>query len=157
MHATEIGRSLDILQVNVDRRVAAQNLIFQTAAREGADLVLVSEPNKAMARGKGWYTDDLLDVCIVKRNPFIKITGWGRGMGHAWVRIGEMYVFATYISPNVTDEAYGMFLQGLQDSMADKGHHIIFGGISMPNLHYGAPHLRIEGGECWRIGSLAKI
>lgn len=119
---------LELLQINVDRGRAAQELVFQTATKENVDLVLLSEPNKAMARRRNWYCDEEIDACIMKRNPDIKVTAWGKAKGFVWVKIKDVYIYSIYISPNVSDEAYEVFLQNIQDDMEDKGDKIIVGG-----------------------------
>lgn len=70
---------MKIIQINVDRRKVAQDLIFQTASKDGADLTLVSEPNRKMVQGTAWFFDEAIDACIIKRNPNIRITGGARG------------------------------------------------------------------------------
>lgn len=118
---------IKMLQINVDRRRAAQDLVFQTATTEKADLILVPEPNKTWAAKNGYFIDESMDACIIKMNPNIKIIGWGKGRGHVWVRL-EMYVFCVYNSPNATEDTYQEHLEDLADSMSGKGRYIVIGG-----------------------------
>lgn len=116
------------LQINVDRRRAAHELLFQTAAREKIDLILINEPNKKMTTRKPWYVDDNTDACIIRANPNVKIFGWGSGAGFVWVKLETLYVYCAYISPNTTLEEFEAFLRGLEEDLADKGENIVIAG-----------------------------
>lgn len=52
-----------IVQINIDRRRAAQDLLFQSAAKGDSDLMIVSEPNKDMARKPG--SQMLQRMCVL--------------------------------------------------------------------------------------------
>lgn len=117
-----------LLQINVDRRRTAHDLMFQTAAKEEMDIVVVSDPNKAMTSRKGCYTDESKDACIYVRNTNLKISAWGRGRGHVWIRTRNFLVVGVYISPNVTEEAYTSCLQSIQDSVIGRVANTLLGG-----------------------------
>lgn len=119
---------MEFLQINVDRRRAAHELLFQTATKEGIDLILISEPNKSMSKGKTWYKDVRTDACLINRNSNIKVSEWGCGTGFVWIKVEYLYIFSVYISPNSTDNEYELFLQNLQECMQNKGRHILIGG-----------------------------
>lgn len=48
---------LTFLQINVVVGRAAQDLMMQTAEEVGADIILVSEPNRSGEGADGWYPD----------------------------------------------------------------------------------------------------
>lgn len=88
-----------------------------------------------MAHNKRWYMDDAKDACIIRQNRDVKISGWGKGKGHVWVKTEALYIVCSYISPNVTDEVYGEHLQGIY--ARDRGKRHIWGAILMLNLLCG--------------------
>lgn len=127
-----------VLQINVDRRRGAQDLLFQTAAREGIDLV--SEPNKAGARKSNWFVDEKTDVCIINRSSNVKIVEWGKGPGFVWVKIDEIHVYCVYMSPNCTLTEYEAFLHNLHGSVCGKTGGILTGGnLNAKSPIWGAP------------------
>lgn len=48
---------LKIFQINVGRCRVAMDLAIATAARSGAGVLIMAEPNKRMARGLGFHMD----------------------------------------------------------------------------------------------------
>lgn len=100
-----------------------QELLFQKAAKEEVDLMLVSEPNKTMARKKAWFSDEAYDACIIKRNLKLKISERGKGKGFVWIRVDNLYIYSIYVSPNSTETRYEgnkpTFQRGRSESIID--------------------------------------
>lgn len=119
---------IKILQINVDRKRVAHDVLAQTASHLGADLILVAEPNKTISRGTKWFTDKDQDVGIIKGNPGVRITKWGSGKGFVWVRVQGMCVFSVYVSPNCLIRAFESFLQGLQSCIRSTEGMVVIGG-----------------------------
>lgn len=145
---------INILQINVDRRRAAQEILNQTAKQEKADLILVSEPNRSLLRKKAWYVDEEENVCIIKATQNVKITKWGKGRGFVWVAMGDIYVYATYISPNVSADGFSNWLEELQGDLKEKVRRIVIGGDFNAKALCGDPNGRTVKGEFWGSGPL---
>ncbi|XP_018574610.1 uncharacterized protein LOC108913533 [Anoplophora glabripennis] len=110
---------LSFIQINVDRCRAAHDNLAQTTQERQIDIVLVSEPNRALASKSGWYLDSESDACIIVRNRNLKVTSWGKGKGFVWVKIDELFIYACYISPNVRRDIFEKFLQDLEEDVED--------------------------------------
>lgn len=109
------------MQINVDRRRTAQEILAVTANQEKVDLILVSEPNLSILKKKSWYVDEDKRVCIINSSRGVQISKWGKGKGFVWVATEDIYIYATYISPNVTVESYANWLVELQADLRGKG------------------------------------
>ncbi|KAG5865920.1 hypothetical protein JTB14_002021 [Gonioctena quinquepunctata] len=80
IHSSE----LTILQANLGRARAAHDLAHITAVDKNIDILVISEPNKALAGKPGWITDKNNDAAIHCTNKNIplkrikKMKGWVR-------------------------------------------------------------------------------
>ena len=69
-----------VIQVNLNRARAAQELLYATAAELEADILIVSEPNiKHVSECEKWITDELMDAAIYVCDPRKTPTKIGRG------------------------------------------------------------------------------
>ncbi|XP_046630010.1 uncharacterized protein LOC124310241 [Neodiprion virginianus] len=117
-----------ILQINLDRSQAAQDLPTQTAVAMGASILLVSEPSRAGKQGN-WLVDTRGDAAILgTRNLTSNLTLGGRGEGFVWVRVGNTSVFSCYFSPNTLRQALEMRLDGLEEAVRAAGCRILIAG-----------------------------
>lgn len=77
---------MKILQINTDRRSAAMDALQETAGRRRAEVILISEPNKAIARKREWFMDECEDACtVVRKEENVAVTRWGKGKGFVWI------------------------------------------------------------------------
>lgn len=137
---------IKVLQINVDRRGAAQDLSLQTAASLRVDIILVSEPNRSALKRSTWYGDLQGNACIIRKNPGLRINDWGRGAGYVWVKTGNVYIYSVYISPNCSIESYQSFLQDLQESMSQQGDLVMIGGdFNAKSPLWGSPREDARG------------
>lgn len=98
---------LRIMQINVGRCRQAHDLLFATAAKKGASLLLVSEPNTRV--GRGWKFDQRKDVAIKAINN-ITPTSSGDGTAFAWSEVEGVVFYSCYFSPNREIQAFEEFL-----------------------------------------------
>lgn len=137
---------MNILQINVDRRRNASDLMFQTARAESIDIIIVNEPNKKLLKGKEWYVDDREDAAIIKLNRDMKIYDWGKSQGFVWVKMEDMYIYGCYISPNTTYETFENFLQDLgRDIDNNGGETIICGDFNAKSPLWGGDSVDRRG------------
>ena len=62
MTATSAARGVSCLQVNTGRMRDSHDIIEVEACKRGVDVLIISEPNKTVAKQKQWLTDDDRDV-----------------------------------------------------------------------------------------------
>jgi hypothetical protein len=82
--------AIKVLQVNLNHCWAAQQLLLQTIAERGIDVVVVSDYNLHMgASPQQWVTsmDGKCAIYVTSRSP-VGILNQGSGVGFAWARIG---------------------------------------------------------------------
>ncbi|XP_046742524.1 uncharacterized protein LOC124409152 [Diprion similis] len=117
-----------ILQVNLNRSRAAQDLLVQTAASLGASILLVSEPSGAGKAGP-WMPDKRGDAAItVTRNFSGSVTPGGQGEGFVWAGINQTCVFSCYFSPNARIEVFERQLDELEEQVRAAGNRILIAG-----------------------------
>lgn len=108
---------LKVLQLNCNRSRAPHSLLEEIATRRGADLLLLSEPNRNLARSKvAWVTDADADTAIIDCTGII--TRHGSGKGFSWAEVGKAGRFySCYASPNAPIEELEAFLSELRSSI----------------------------------------
>lgn len=120
---------ISILQINLDRSVAAHDLVDITVVDKKIDIVLISEPNKNHVVKGGWFMDKNRDSAIKVYNKKIKVYDAGSGEGFVWVAVGDLQIFSVYISPNVPLHRFINFLDGLKVALINsKYNKVIVGG-----------------------------
>nr|XP_046487788.1 uncharacterized protein LOC124221640 [Neodiprion pinetum] len=111
------GPGVVILQVNLNRSCATQDLLTQNAAEQTVGILIVSEPSSAGKRGN-WLVDRRGDAAILTtRNLLGTITLEGRGKGFVWARTSDSTIFSCYFSPNVAPENFEVQLDSLEASI----------------------------------------
>lgn len=126
-----------ILYCNLQRKRAALDLIVQTTDELKADIIACLEPNKIKIENSQWHTDAELDVGImVKRG--LPITQTGRGNGLVWTKMGQITIFACYISPNATFETFTKFINGLRQAARQHKNSVIVGDFNSKHRVWGS-------------------
>lgn len=121
---------MKVIQINLNRCRAAHDVLDCTAREAGADLCLLSEPNKKIVEERGWARDEAGDVAIWQRNSALAVCGRGSGVGFTWIELEGVAVFySCYFSPNKSTEEYAGFLDGLTRDIAHHaGKKVVIGG-----------------------------
>ncbi|KAK9711620.1 hypothetical protein QE152_g25370 [Popillia japonica] len=70
-----------ILQTNLGRGRAPHDLAYATAKEKRVDMMLVSEPNKKIAKEKEWITDEREDVAVLVLNKKLPVIRTKTGKG----------------------------------------------------------------------------
>ncbi|KAK9728129.1 hypothetical protein QE152_g18138 [Popillia japonica] len=91
-----------ILQTNLGRGRAAQNLAFATAKQSNIDILIISEPNKNIVRGSEWIKDRQSNVAILFTNKKVEVRKVEHGEGYVYLRINCGAIYCCYISPNIS-------------------------------------------------------
>ena len=128
MTATSAARGVSCLQVNTGRMRDSHDIIEVEACKRGVDVLIISEPNKTVAKQKQWLVDDEVNVALVIRNDDLPTGKQGRERGFVWVEIGAYRVYSCYISPNVDMASFETFLEYLGSSVRGTQKITILGG-----------------------------
>lgn len=95
-----------MLQINIDRGKAAHDLLLATASSMSADLVMLSEPNRKLAKAAGWECDARGDAALVILNKTLTVSEIYRGKGFIGFKLKDFAAFSCYISPNCSFEEF---------------------------------------------------
>lgn len=106
----------------------AHDLVEAEAARREVDILLLSEPNKKLAKQHLWHADDDTDAAIAIKSAEVSVTQQGRGKGFAWADVEGYRVYSCYVSPNIDKASYERFLDALGDDLRTTDRGIVLGG-----------------------------
>lgn len=116
-----------IIQTNANRSRGAHDLMFKTAMEAGAEIVIISEPNKKMAKERGWLMDEREDVAIWVRGRK-KEKNKKIGYGFISLEYKQIRIFGCYISPNIAKEEVEDLLFELGREVRSVKEEVIIGG-----------------------------
>jgi hypothetical protein len=120
-----------ILQVNLNRSAAAQDLATATAIKEQVDIMATSEPNKnKTGRQRNTYTNENKDVSLIIFGDQINIYSYGSGVCFVWVETMHFFVYSVYIrpSPIINLEEFNRNLQELEQDVRFKTKNLVITG-----------------------------
>lgn len=84
------------LQINTHRSQAVMDMALATAKNMGAQIILISEPNKAaLKKHNEWICDENLDTCIIIMDNQINIKSRGNGTGFSFIETENYSDFNT--------------------------------------------------------------
>ncbi|XP_078051400.1 uncharacterized protein LOC144477547, partial [Augochlora pura] len=130
-----------ILQINLNGCRMAQDLLTQTAAELGAEIVVISEPWKPPSH---WFMDPSgkAGVWITERGAKAnkKIVAVGCKEGAVAVEIDGTYVVSCYYSPNVPFRTYEERLGELQELLTgcDLDRTLVMGDLNAKSPAWGS-------------------
>lgn len=130
------------LQINLNHCWAAQQILQQTIAELGIDIVLVSDQLRNPADNARWIpsTDNKCAVSAVSSSvPFFDSSGAGRGF--AWIKLRAVVIYSCYYSPTCSLPEYEDFLDQLDSSLrTHSDSSIIIGGdFNAHSPEWGCP------------------
>lgn len=133
-------KNIRILQINLGRSRVAHDLAYATATRIKADIILASEPNRAIVERGNWITDKNCDAAINCINKRIKMIGIRRSKGWTRLEIGGIEIYSCYISANIQIKEYEHILDELMYEVQKRGKEaIICGDLNAKSPHWGSP------------------
>ncbi|XP_074041466.1 uncharacterized protein [Leptinotarsa decemlineata] len=132
---------LKILQINVDRRGAAQKLLAKTIEGEGVDIALVQEPNIRMtSNNPRWILDSTSTCAVFCANPGCGVVTHVKGQGFVCIKFEDWTLYSCYISPNISMEVYKERLHLILDHVADsKNEAIVAGDFNAKSPSWNSP------------------
>lgn len=138
---------MKILQTNVGRAYAAQDMAYATAKQLGIDVLIVSEPNKKRVVGKDWLKDNRTNVSVLFLTKKLGIIGHKLQNGHLEINLKNFTIICCYISPNISLPDYKEEVDIIMDKVNQK-EFIILGDINAKATEWGSP-VTDEKGEYW--------
>lgn len=64
---------IKFMQINVNGRKNAHDLMMATASQQGVDVLIISEPHRCGQDNNGWYSDAGNKAAIMAFNPRIQV------------------------------------------------------------------------------------
>lgn len=105
------------------------DLALATAKNMDIDIVLISEPNKAMLqKQKEWVVDENLDACIVILRNETEMKKSGNGAGFCYIETNKYTVFSCYSSGNRDIEDMEALLNEIGSRMNGTMSNVIVAG-----------------------------
>lgn len=138
----------NIIQINLNRCRAAHDLLQAVAENMKADILVTSEPNKAVMRDARWFTDSENDVAIKIVNKYVKVQRTGDGPGYVWVETPNFVIYSCYFSPN---KDLGEFTEALatmgRSIRGQSGRIVITGDFNAKAPEWGHERTDRRGNE----------
>lgn len=108
------------------RRRPAQDLAIATAREWGAEILVLSEPNKKAAKEAGWNIDEEEGTAMVLLTD--EPATMGKGKGFTWIKIKDIKICACYASPNSSKVEFKKYLDELSSEGTGRKGDIIYAG-----------------------------
>lgn len=134
-HTTNYNRDTDvrILQINIDRKHIAQDLLRQFAAENKIDCILGQEPTR---KENGCYIYDEDHDCFAWINDNLKIHKTFSGHGYIGIECDSFTIITCYFSPNKTKEEFERYLNNLEILVKTHRKKVILAGDLNSKSHF---------------------
>lgn len=110
-------------------------MAFAVAAEMDADMIAVCEPNREIAKKRGWIVHKAGVVAMYTRRKNMEVTETISGEGYVLIKTGEV---CGYCSPNVPIEDLGLLLDRIEDEMQRRPEgKIILGDLNSKSTIWG--------------------
>ena len=132
-------RELKFAQLNVNRSKCAHDLLWTDSA--DCDLILITEPNRALVREKKLISDTNNDVAVIIRNQsdITAVIEVKASDGYVCVEFGAYAVIVCYVSPNVPIEKLEHVLESMQRDLNRVKPLVIAGDLNSKSPIWGSP------------------
>lgn len=147
-----------IIQANLNRSRAAQDLLLQVVAERGIGAALLSEPHSLPPSYPTWAgsTDGLAALYWLPNYCHGVCRPVAKGTGFVGVRLGEETYFSIYFSPNRPIVAFERFLSRLEAAVRSHlpGRVIVAGDFNAGSPMWGSARANPRGRalERWAAG-----
>jgi len=132
---------IKFLQINLNVSWAAQQLMVQTADKEGADLLIVSEPSTRYGQENGWcFSSDRKAAVGISRLSTLSCDLRGSGNGFIWMAFRGLTVFSCYFRPSATMQEFNAALGDLENAIRARGDAsiILAGDFNAWHIEWGS-------------------
>lgn len=120
----------------------ATDLVMSTARSYKVDIIIASEPNKAIINNsQRWLKDRVGDTAIYFTNGRLYNGKWGEQEGITWADTTHGRIISCYCSPNCNRETFENWLNELQRVIEEtKGQCIAGGDFNSKSPEWGSSH-----------------
>lgn len=135
-----------ILQCNLKRCSAAQDLLSQLVVELEADVLIISEQYRNIDNSM-WFTNTTDTAAIrVANTQKLRIEAHGAGEDYVWVRADNTTYVSVYLSPNTTALEYREKLDAVEDALRSvTGELVVAGDFNARALEWGMPQTNRRG------------
>nr|CAH7745933.1 unnamed protein product [Callosobruchus chinensis] len=115
-------------------------MAYAVAKEKNIDIIIVSEPNKALVQNVQWITDTRLDVAVYFRNPSIEVSGITKKAGYICIKLRDHNLYCGYSSPNIPLSAFKQYCdQIMEDVQSSSRKAILLGDLNVKSPEWGSP------------------
>lgn len=113
-------------------------MAYATARQQGADILIVCEPNKKRVSDSRWIKDSKVSVALLLLNRGLAVLDHSEGEGYVVLRLRAFSVVCCYISPNISMTDYQRAVDNLME-LVQHGETVVLGDINAKSPMWGAP------------------
>lgn len=136
-------RLIKILQINIDRKHCARDLLTQFKYENKIDLILGQEPTHTK---KGNIICDLDNDCFIWTAPSLAFSKINKGHGFIALELDQFIAISCYFSPNKTREDFEKYLEDLQVYINSADKEILLAGdLNAKSTLFGSPTQNSRG------------
>nr|CAH7732355.1 unnamed protein product [Callosobruchus chinensis] len=115
-------------------------MAYAVAKEKNIDIIIVSEPNKALVQNVQWITDTRLDVAVYFRNASIEVSGITKKAGYICIKLRDHNLYCGYSSPNIPLSAFKQYCdQIMEDVQSSSRKAILLGDLNVKSPEWGSP------------------
>lgn len=139
-----------MLQGNLNRARAADDLLTQLVHELTAHIVIISEPYRNRSY-PNWYTDVSGTAAIWVVDPVrYLVLATGSGNGYVWVRTKHATFMSIYLSPNDFMADFHLKVDNIEDTLQGfSGPLIVAGDFNARAPEWGMPTQTPKGAVFW--------
>lgn len=130
--------AIKLLQINVGRAYAAQDMAFATAKQMGIDILIVCEPNKRRVNNGSWIKDTRTNVAALILTKNVGIIKHEVFHGHLVLTTKDFSILGCYISPNIPSAEYKMEVDNIM-AHVNTQQIVVLGDINAKSTHWASP------------------
>lgn len=147
MTIINIKMGIKFLQINVDRRNAAHDLLKESADRFGVDVILVQEPNLShVEKNARWLCDKLRNTAVLCTNRNCGVISHKTGEGYIKVEFRSFVIYNCYFSPNRNLNDFTRYVDEImEDARLQQKGYIIAGDFNAKSPAWGSQHEDARG------------
>lgn len=138
---------IKVLQTNVGRAYAAQDMAYATARQRGIHILVVCEPNKKRVQGTDWLKDNRVNVAVMFPARRVDVIGHRAGDGHLLLNLRDCDIICCYLSPNIDIRDYKLEVDNIMRLVRNK-HTVVLGDLNAKSPQWGSPKMD-ERGDYW--------
>lgn len=144
----KLDMPIKVLQANVGRAYAAQDMAYATATQRSIDVLVVGEPNRKRVSDDIWIKDSRVSVAVLLLTRNLDVIGHKTGNGFVTLNLKGISFTCCYISPNIPLLDYKKEVDNIMATLDANTQTVILGDFNAKSPQWGSP-VTDEKGEYW--------